>query len=862
MRKLVLCEKPSVARDVAKALNIPAQGNGYFAGNDFVITFCIGHLVELEEPAAYVAAWKRWSFDTLPMLPDQFRLRPIKNTTRQWQIVRKLLQSRDFYSVVNACDAGREGELIFRHCYELAGSSLPIERLWISSLTTQAIRRGFAELRPGRAYDALAAAARCRAEADWLVGLNATRAVTLWRGGQTLLSLGRVQTPTLSLLVSREREIERFVPRDYFEIEAALESDAPGHDRAPFIARFEWDGKRRFAAAQLADAVALRDGQAPSPVVESIEEKPVREPPPLLFDLGALQRTCNRRFGWSAQHTLQLAQALYERHKLLTYPRTDSRHLSNDLVPLLGKTFAALAENDDYTAFCATLRDGKVGAPKRIFQDHKVTDHHAIIPTLVEQSPERLAALSQAERRLLDLVSRRFIGAFFPDAEFRETRAVIRVDAQATPHVEKAATKNAPPPGDDFLHTMPPIPDRYVARGRVRIRAGWQEVAGFSDTRERPTSEQEGDDESADEREKVQALPPLSVDMRLRGEFTVRAKKTRPPPRYSEASLLAAMDGAGKKLTDETLRAAMSDHGLGTPATRAAIIETLLDRGYTVRQGKLLIPTELGLDLIGSLPVPGLCSAELTGRWEARLARLSRGDDAAHAFMADIASYVREVVGAVRSAPSQPPLRAATPTRNAAARTASPSRKGAASRRFARRTDETAGDDATPRAAPSRRTTTRKPSTRRSSETATTRKPSTRKTSTAKSAATSERKSAPRKTAERKTTERKTPARRRLAATAPVDSPPPTMSVEPTTGQPAPGTPIEPKVICPRCRQAPLLWGRRAWGCANFRVCSLVIPYENDGRRLSEIELRRICAAQRMTDSNGAASVPSDPSDT
>jgi DNA topoisomerase-3 len=855
MRKLVLCEKPSVARDVARALNVPADGNGYFAGNDLVITFCIGHLVELEEPAAYVAAWKRWSFQTLPMVPERFLLRPIKGTARQWQIVRKLLASRDFYSVVNACDAGREGELIFRLCYELAGSSLPIERLWISSLTPQAIRRGFAELRPGRAYDALAAAARCRTEADWLVGLNATRAVTLWRGGQTLLSLGRVQTPTLSLLTSREREIERFVPRDYFEIEAELAADPGGAgaraSSAPFIARFEWEGKRRFAAAPPAEGIVGRDQQAPPPVVESIEEKPVREPPPLLFDLGALQRTCNRRFGWSAQHTLQLAQALYERHKLLTYPRTDSRHLSNDLVPQLKKTFAALAENQTYAAFCAPFCDGneKIGAPRRIFQDHKVTDHHAIIPTLVEQSPDRLAALSSAEQKLLDLVSRRFIGAFFPDAEFRETRAVIRVDAKKD---EAPSPPRAAPPDDDFLHLSPPVPDRYVARGRVRIRAGWQEVAGFSDTPRQSSSpsssgerEPESDDEPEAERDKAQVLPPLAEGMRLRGDFTVRAKKTRPPPRYSEASLLAAMEGAGKKLTDETLRAAMSDHGLGTPATRAAIIETLLDRGYAVRKGKLLVPTELGLELIGSLPVPGLCSAELTGQWEARLAQLSRGDDGARAFMADIVAYVHELVDAVRSAPPQPPL---SPTgaggkvdRTAPRRTA---------QRVGRRTSGGSGSDdtATPRRT---RSGAKKTSTRRATEAptgkATARPPAERKTA--------ERKTAGRKTAGTKTVERKAPARKAGTRRRQEEAAPP---VEIGPAIPSPGTPVEPKVLCPRCRQAHLLWGRRAWGCANFRVCALVIPYENEGRRLSEVELRRICAAQRMTDSNGAATVAGD----
>jgi len=414
-------------------------------------------------------------------------------------------------------------------------------------------------------------------------------------------------------------------------------------------------------------------------------------------------------------------------------------------------------------------------------------------------------------------VSRRFIGAFFPDAEFRETRAVIRVDAKA----DAAPAGAAPLPDDDFLQKTPPVPDRYVARGRVRIRAGWQDVAGFSDSpRERPSpsgnNEPEGDDEPEAERDKAQVLPPLTVDMRLRGDFTVRAKKTRPPPRYSEASLLAAMDGAGKKLTDETLRAAMSDHGLGTPATRAAIIETLLDRGYVVRQGKLLVPTDLGLDLIGSLPVPGLCSAELTGKWEARLARLARGDDGARAFMADIAAYVRELVDAVRSAPPQPPL-------------SPPTSRRAADKTPARRT----------------RAGTKRPTTRRATAEPTKRAP-VRKTA--------ERKTTERKTAERKTAERKTPVRKTSSRRRREEAP----SVESRSTLPAPGTPVEPKVICPLCRQSHLLWGRRAWGCANFRVCSLVISYENDGQTLSEVDLRRICAARRMTDSNGAASVAGD----
>jgi DNA topoisomerase-3 len=826
MPKLVLCEKPSVARDLARALSVPSRGDA-FVSDELVITFCIGHLVELEEPAAYTAAWRRWSWDSLPMLPERFRLRPIKQTAKQWQVVRNLLSQKDFDCVVNACDAGREGELIFRFCYELAGCRLPILRLWISSLTPQAIKRGFAELHPGRDYDALAAAARCRAESDWLVGLNATRAVTLWRGGKQLLSIGRVQTPTLSLMVSRELEIQRFIPRDYFEVKAHLYTD--GKD-ASFVAHFEHEGKRRFAAAAPAEAVASRDGAAAPPWVESIEEKPVREPPPLLFDLGSLQRTCNRRFGWSAQHTLSLAQSLYERHKLLTYPRTDSRYLSHDLIPQLDKMFAALARHPAYAGFCATLKHSELGAPRRIFQDHKVTDHHAIVPTLVEQTPERLEALSGPERQLLDLVARRFLGAFFPDAEFRETRAVVRVDAAAATAQKTAAeaAKQKPNPDGEYLETCPPPPDRYVARGRVRVRAGWQEVAGFPDaTGERAEGSESAESSEDDKEDKAQALPPLKTGMRLQGEFTAVAKQTRPPPRYSEANLLAAMEGAGKQLSDEKLRRAMKDHGLGTAATRAAIIETLLDRGYVSRRGKLLVPTELGLDLIGSLPVPGLCSPELTGQWEARLSRLARGEEGAPAFMADIAGYVGELVKAVRTASPLPALSAPPPSQ-----ARSFGRTKAAAKAATKAPAKAPGRRASPRVSRSRKEGPEGPeavlASRRSAR-----------------SSVSPKKQGP------------ATARRRKAPLVPKE---PAQLCQPAAAPRCPpGTPVDPPIVCPRCHEARLLWGRNAWGCANFRECSLVIPYDLDGHRLSETELRALCtalgAAQAVTVLPGAASV-------
>lgn len=676
-RQLILAEKPAVARDLARVLNVPTSGDGCFQNDRYVITWCIGHLVELDEPADYNPDWKRWSLDTLPMLPERFGLHESRRTAGQWRVVRDLLRRRDFGSVVNACDAGREGELIFRYCYDLAGSRLPILRLWISSLTEQAITKGFGQLRSGAQLEPLYAAARSRSEADWLVGMNATRAVTLWRRGQTdvLCSLGRVQTPTLGLLTARENAILRFVPRDYFEVQADL---TPAGSTQTFQATWQHEKQRRLATVTLAQALCNRDQPAPVQV-ETVEQKTVREPPPLLFDLTSLQRTCNRRFGWSAQRTLSLAQSLYEQHKLLTYPRTDSRYLSQDLIPQLPKTFAALGQCPAYAPFCAQL--GRVTPPRRVFQDAKVRDHHAIIPTPIAHTPARLQALPSDERKMLDLVARRFLGAFFPDAEFLQTQVVVRVEAQPGPPVAAVSPSSASsgaagePP---LLGHLPSPPDRYYAKGRVRAQAGWQEVAGLSAevAQGGKRSDASGDsaaktrrgsaakagaappdeaatDDQEESGEEVQDLPPLRVGQVLKARFAVQKKTTQPPHRYSEATLLSAMESAGKHLDDEALRDAMKDAGLGTPATRASIIETLLDRGYITRTGKQLRPTALGLDLIDKLPEPLLGSAQLTGEWEARLARIARGEESRQAFMADIAKYVQGLVDTVRG--SAPP---------------------------------------------------------------------------------------------------------------------------------------------------------------------------------------------------------------
>ena len=642
--QLVIAEKPSVARDLARVLAVRPSGKGCFEAKDWVVTWCIGHLVELDEPASYDGRWKAWRMDTLPMVPAEFKLRAVPGTHDQLRAVCGLLREARFSEVINACDAGREGELIFRYVYQLAGSRIPIKRLWISSLTDEAIRAGFAALRPGRDLENLADAARCRSEADWLVGLNATRAVTIrHRTGEnsTLFSIGRVQTPTLAILVEREKQIRAFVPHDYWLLKGEF-GTAGG---ARFPATFTLGKHNRFGAQAVAETVRDRDrahgdaGDPAGPVVESCKQSKTREPPPLLFDLTSLQRTANKRFGLSAKATLDAAQALYERHKVLTYPRTDSRHLPHDMVKEMERVVSGVGKIAGYGDFAAAVLADPPRPGKRVFDDSKVSDHHAIIPTGKPIDP---ASLGRDEGRIFDLVARRFLGAFYPDAEFAQTEVVVRVGADS-------AEKAAPLEEGANITAAPPPPDRYLARGRVRLVAGWQEVAGFGDDEEKGGKKGKRKDDEDDDAA-TSALPPLREGERLSGTFETVAKKTKPPSRHTEATLLAAMENAGKLVEDEELRAAMKDSGLGTPATRAAIIETLLKRVYVVREGKHLVPTPMGMGLLDALPVPSLASPELTGNWEARLARIARGQETRVAFMGDIARYVKEVVDAIRLA--------------------------------------------------------------------------------------------------------------------------------------------------------------------------------------------------------------------
>jgi DNA topoisomerase-3 len=656
--ELVIAEKPSVARDLARVLGVRGRGDHAFEGDEYVITWCVGHLVELDEPASYDPAWKAWRLDRLPMLPETFRLRASKHARGQLAAVGKLLRDRRFTAVINACDAGREGELIFRYVYQHAHSRLPIRRLWVSSLTDDAIRRGFTRLAPGKAYDALADAARCRSEADWLVGMNATRALTARgreAGHDALYSIGRVQTPTLAMLVERERAITSFVPRDYWEVTLAADG---------FTARWRSGAAERLATATLADAIVARDRAEGAAIVERVTAKTSHEPPPQLFDLTSLQRTANRRFGWSAQRTLELAQALYERHKAITYPRTDARHLSSDVAADVAQPLAALADQPDYATFARPLLPTPPRLGRRFVDDTKVRDHHAIIPTAT-----RPRALDRDEARLYDLIARRFLGAFFPDAEIALTEVWLRVGPAI----------GAPPSGTAdrqvILDQLPPLPDRYVARGRVRVVAGWQDVAGIApegtrrDRGQPGQAVETGDDADA---EPIGALPVLAVGQRVPARFASAAKQTTPPPRHTEATLLGAMEAAGKAIDDEALRAAMKESGLGTPATRAAIIETLLRRGYATRDRRFLAPTATGIGVIATLEtlsVASLASPELTGAWEARLAKIARHEDGRDAFMTDIRRYVTAIVDAIRgrAAPPAPaPVRTNAPVDAAA----------------------------------------------------------------------------------------------------------------------------------------------------------------------------------------------------
>jgi DNA topoisomerase-3 len=603
VKTLVIAEKPSVARDLADALPGNFENHdSYLESDDTVITFAVGHLVELINPEDYDERFKKWRMADLPIVPEEFKLQPRdKKAEKQLKVIHKLLQRDDVERIVNACDAGREGELIFAYIYETSGVDKPVERLWISSMTKTAIKEGFEKLRPGEQLAQLEAAARSRSEADWLVGMNATRAATIrgraWVGG--VVSLGRVQTPTLALLVKREREIQAFVPEPYWLVHAQFDPRYEG-------LWFEGDEtrlKEAKRAEEIAAKVSGKDG-----IVESVERKEQSERAPLLYDLTSLQRDANRRFGFSARRTLQAAQSLYEDKKAITYPRTNSRWLSGDLVPQLKPTAATLEPIGEYAAAARFVLGLQQLPLARVVNDSKVSDHHAIIPTDVDHD---IGRFSPDERRIFDLVARRFLAVFHPPARYARTTVVTLVEEE-----------------------------RFRSRGKITLEAGWRGVYGLVSEADQAAQkqEEEGENESAE-------LPPLEQGQAIKcASAEVEAKETKPPPRYTEATLLSAMETAGKLIDDEELREAMKESGLGTPATRAETIETLIRREYIERGGKDLMPTPKGLQVITMLEEHPLTSPELTGNWEKRLTDIEHGEDDRAKFIGDIAEFTRATV--------------------------------------------------------------------------------------------------------------------------------------------------------------------------------------------------------------------------
>jgi DNA topoisomerase-3 len=623
MKTLVIAEKPSVAQDIVRALT-PVVGrfekhDEHFENDTHVVTSAVGHLVEIQAPEQYDVKRGKWSFAHLPVIPPHFDLKPVDKTRTRLNAVVRLARRKDVGEIVNACDAGREGELIFRLIEQYAGGAKPlgkpVRRLWLQSMTPQAIREGFQSLRSDGQMKGLSDAARSRSEADWLVGINGTRALTAFNsrdGGFFLTTVGRVQTPTLAVVVEREEQIRRFVSRDYWEIHASFLAEAGTYTAKWFDPSWKKDPDDAERKADRLwshrEALAIADAVRGKSATVTEESKPTTQASPALFDLTSLQREANGRFGFSAKTTLALAQSLYERHKALTYPRTDSRYLPEDYVPVVRQTMGVLADSGlrHLAPFARTaLDEGYVKPSKRIFDNSKVSDHFAIIPTL--QAP---SGLSEAEQKLYDLVTRRFVAVFFPSAEYLVTTRI----SQAVGH-------------------------SFKTEGKVLVRPGWLAIYG---------KEAAAGVADAKEGDKGQSLVPVKPGEMVRAEAVEpKGLKTRPPARYSEATLLGAMEGAGKLVDDDELREAMQEKGLGTPATRAAIIEGLLNEKYILREGRELIPTAKAfqlMTLLRGLQVEELSRPELTGEWEYKLAQMEHGQLSREAFMRDIAAMTEHIV--------------------------------------------------------------------------------------------------------------------------------------------------------------------------------------------------------------------------
>jgi len=605
-KALIIAEKPSVASDIAKALGGFTRHENYFESEKSVISSAVGHLLELCIPEEHEVKRGKWSFAHLPVIPPHFDLRPIEKSEDRLKVLARLIKRKDVDLLINACDAGREGELIFRYIVQYVKARQPIKRLWLQSMTPAAIRDGFSALRDDQTMRPLADAAVCRSESDWLVGINGTRAMTAFNsktGGFHLTTVGRVQTPTLAVVVEREEKIKKFISKDYWEIHGTFAAQAGEYVGRWFDEQFQKpkDGENpEFKAERLwtperAEAIRVKCHDQPGIVTE--ESKPTTQLSPLLYDLTSLQREANGRFGFSAKNTLGLAQALYEKHKVLTYPRTDSRALPEDYIATVKTTLGMLGQTQYGSLATKILQEDWVRPNKRIFNNAKVSDHFAIIPTSLE--PRQF---SEPEAKLYDLVTRRFLAVFYPAAEFTVTTRITRVREEP-----------------------------FKSEGKVLVTPGWLAVYG---------REAQGD-----ETPNLVAVQPNETVQTTKVE--VMANQTKPPPRFTEATLLSAMEGAGKLVEDEELREAMREKGLGTPATRASIIEGLIYEKYLLRQGRELIPTAKAFSLIillRGLEIPELASPELTGNWEFKLRQMEHNQLSRQEFMGEIAEMTRHIV--------------------------------------------------------------------------------------------------------------------------------------------------------------------------------------------------------------------------
>jgi DNA topoisomerase-3 len=626
-KTLLVAEKPSVGQDLARALPGPFKKNeGFLEGPDHVVTWAVGHLVQLAEPEAYDAKYKSWRMSDLPIVPSHFKLIVRDERSRkQMSAVTKQLGREDIDEVVNACDAGREGELIFAYLFEKAKAKKPVKRLWLNSMTSAAMKQALASLRPAEEFALLEQAARSRSEADWIVGMNATRAATirLRSSFDGAVSLGRVQTPTLAIIARREEEIKAFKPEPYWLVDATFATVAGlpgetsptprtyvGHYAAPPGSPGNTKGPRVGTEAEAEAIVAACQGREGT--ITKLEKKEQREKAPMLYDLTTLQREANNRYGFSAKRTLAAAQRLYEEHKALTYPRTNSRYLTTDMIEEIKPTAEIVGKQSEYAKGAEYVIGLDVLPLGRVVNDEKVSDHHAIIPTRSEHPVEKM---SSDDRRIYDMAVRRFLAVFHPEAVFENTRVQTTVPAEPVAHV-------------------------FRTRGKLLLEAGWRGVYDEVAADARGEAAGADDDEAAE-----QTLPRLlEQETVATREIASARKETKPPRRYSDASLLGAMETAGKLVDDDELREAMKDSGIGTPATRAAIIERLITVGYVERDGRALMASEKGLNVIRLLNDHALTSPGLTGSWEQRLGKIERGEDSRDQFMKDIAGFAEETV--------------------------------------------------------------------------------------------------------------------------------------------------------------------------------------------------------------------------